>query len=88
MNDHEETGLLSVRDRYSEDEIAQYDAEGLWRPESLYDEVVAQARVRPYKTYIFDSSTSLTFVELRKDALRIAVGLHRRGIRRGDRVVV
>lgn len=75
-------------DRYSEDEIARYYAEGLWRTESLYDEVVAQARVRPDQTYVFDSTTSVTFAQLREEALRLAAGLHRRGVRPRDRVVV
>ena len=80
--------MTDAHDRYDEAEIARFYADGLWRRRSLYDEAVAQAEARSDKRFVFDSTTSLTYAELRERALRIAVGLHRRGIRRGDRVVV
>lgn len=80
--------MATVHDRYADAEIARFYADGLWRRASLYDEVVAQAGLRGDKRFVFDSTTSLTYAELREQALRIAVGLHRRGIGRGDRVVV
>ncbi|MGH3626182.1 MAG: AMP-binding protein, partial [Sciscionella sp.] len=80
--------MASIHDRYDEAEVARFYAEGIWRRESLYDEAVTQAKARPDKRFIFDSTTSLTYADLREQALRIAVGLHRRGVRPGDRVVV
>jgi acyl-CoA synthetase (AMP-forming)/AMP-acid ligase II len=80
--------MLTVYDRYDAREVAGFYADGLWRRTSLYGEVVVQAEQRPDKGCVSDSTSSLTFVELREQALRIAVGLHRLGVRRGDRVVV
>lgn len=80
--------MLTVEDRYDATEVAGFYADGLWRGESLYEEVVAQAQQRPEKRFVFDSTSSLTFGELHEQALRIAVGLHRLGVRRGDRVAV
>jgi cyclohexanecarboxylate-CoA ligase len=78
----------TVRDRYSDDEIRGFYEAGFWRKASFYDEVVAQAELRPDKVFVFDSSTSYTYAQLGDQALRLAAGLKRLGIERGDRVVV
>lgn len=80
--------MLTVRDRYDDAEVAGFYADGVWRRTSLSGEVVAQAEQRPDKLFVCDSTSSLTFGELREQSLRLAVGLHRLGVRRGDRVVV
>ncbi|HET7399119.1 MAG TPA: AMP-binding protein [Intrasporangium sp.] len=78
----------SVSDRYTEEEVSGYYDAGYWRHESLYEDVVAQAEARPDKVFVFDSTTSYTYARLRDDALRLAAGLRRLGLERGDRVVV
>lgn len=84
----EEQGEPSVRDRYDQAQIRWYYASGLWRRESLFDEVSERADRHPGRRFVFDSSTSLSYGELREQGLRVAVGLHRLGVRPGDKVVV
>lgn len=78
----------TVSDRYTEEQIKGYYEAGYWRRESFYGDVAVQAQSRPDKIFIFDSTTSYSFAQLRDDGLRLAVGLLRLGIGRGDRVVV
>lgn len=80
--------LATVHDRYADDEIARFYDQGLWTTDTLFGLVEAQAAVRPDKVFGTDSSTSLTYAELRDRARALAVGLRRRGIGPGDRVVV
>ncbi|HEX6492495.1 MAG TPA: AMP-binding protein, partial [Candidatus Dormibacteraeota bacterium] len=80
--------LKTVRDRYSAEQIAAFYATGYWQPTSFNALVVEQAGRRGDQTFIFDGSTSLTYAAFRERALRLAVGLGRRGVRRGDRVAV
>lgn len=77
-----------VSDRYTEDEIRSFYEAGYWRRESFYDDLLAQAQAQADKVYVFDSTTSYTYAGLREDALRLAAGLRRLGVERGDRVVV
>ncbi|MGH3448951.1 MAG: AMP-binding protein, partial [Nocardioidaceae bacterium] len=78
----------TVRDRYAAGEIAAYYESGFWQPSSFYGLVDLQARARPDKTFVVDSTTSLSYAEFRERALRLAVGLRQRGIEAGDRVAV
>jgi acyl-CoA synthetase (AMP-forming)/AMP-acid ligase II len=80
--------IRTVRDRYSAEQIAAFHAAGHWRPDSFNALVVEQAARRGEQTFIFDSTTSLTYADFRDRALRLAVGLARRGVRRADRVAV
>lgn len=77
---------VTVHDRYSESEIAQFYAAGFWRHESLYDMIQEHAGTKPDKVSFFDSTTSLTYKQLGEQVLRLAVGLRRLGISKGDRV--
>jgi cyclohexanecarboxylate-CoA ligase len=77
-----------VTDRYSAEEIERFYAAGLWRKETLAELLEVQASRQPEKVFITDGTTSLTFGELRDSALRLAAGLARHGIGRGDRVAV
>ncbi|MGH3469984.1 MAG: AMP-binding protein, partial [Thermocrispum sp.] len=52
------------------------------------DLVRVQAEARPEKAFVFDSTVSLSYAELHEQALRLALGLHRAGLRQGDRVAV
>ncbi|MTD12466.1 AMP-binding protein [Nakamurella sp. YIM 132087] len=81
-------GFATVSDRYSAEEIEGFYATGQWQPETLTDLVEQQVAVRPDRVFLTDDTTSLTFRELRDRGLGLAVGLHRLGIRAGDRVAV
>jgi len=80
--------LATVHDRYSDEEIARYYEQGLWTKDTLFSLVDQQAAARPDKVFGTDSTTSLTYRELRDRALALAVGLRRLGIGPGDRVTV
>lgn len=80
--------LPKIFDRYSAEEIkAFYDA-GYWTDQTLIDLVDDWARERPESIFVTDSTTALTFAELRDRAYRTAAGLARTGIKAGDRIVV
>ncbi|HEY3003773.1 MAG TPA: AMP-binding protein, partial [Kribbellaceae bacterium] len=78
----------TVRDRYTDDQIAGFYAAGYWQPGSFTALAAEQAGRRGDQTFIFDSTTSLTYADFRVKALGLAVGLRRQGLRRGDRVAV
>src|SRR6266498_1420049 len=80
--------VKTVRDRYTDDQIAGFYAAGYWQPTSFTALAAEQAGRRGDQTFIFDSTTSLTYAGFRDMALRIAVGLRRQGVQRGDRVAV
>ncbi|WP_329060764.1 AMP-binding protein [Amycolatopsis sp. NBC_01480] len=80
--------LATVHDRYSATEIAAYYEAGLWEPASFTELAARQAAARPDRPFLIDSTSSVTFAEFRDRALRLAVGLRRSGISRGDRVAV
>lgn len=80
------TALATVRDRYTDHEIAHFYAQGFWRDETMFDLVARQAEANPDKVFVFDSSTKLTYRELRDQALSLALGLRRSGLNPGDRV--
>lgn len=79
--------FATVSDRYTPEQVQRYYGDRLWRDTTLFTEVEAQAAVRGEKVAFTDATTSLTYAGLRDQALSLAVGLHRRGLRRGDRVV-
>ncbi|KRF21095.1 fatty-acid--CoA ligase [Nocardioides sp. Soil797] len=80
--------LKNVHDRYSDEEIASYYEAGFWQKTSYNALVARQAEERPDATFVFDSTTSYTYREFAEQALRLAAGLHRAGVRRGERVAV
>ena len=80
--------LATVHDRYTEEEMQRFYAEGLWRRDTYFSTAAAQAAERGDKVFVFDSTTSYTYRELHDQALRLAVGLRRLGVERGDRVAV
>ncbi|MGH3494916.1 MAG: AMP-binding protein, partial [Sciscionella sp.] len=80
--------LKTVRDRYTEDEIASFYRSGYWQETSFNALVVDQARRAPEATYVFDSTTSLSYAAIADRALRLAVGLRRAGVQRAARVAV
>ena len=80
--------LATVTDRYSAEQIATYYAQGLWRDYTLGGLLEQQAADRPDKVFLTDATTSVTFGQLHDTALRLAGGLARHGIGRGDRGAV
>jgi len=82
------SALKNVHDRYSDEEIASYYEQGFWQPTSFNALVAEQVRERPDAPFVFDSTTSLSYREFGEQALRLAIGLKRAGVRRGDRVAV
>jgi len=80
--------FATVRDRYSEADIASFYAAGLWRPETFFEVTEQQADLHPDKVFVTDGTASLTYGGLRDSALALAVGLRRIGISAGDRVSV
>ncbi|WP_034712317.1 AMP-binding protein [Intrasporangium chromatireducens] len=80
--------LAHVTDRYSADEIATFYDTGQWRADTLFDLLERQVQAQPDRVFLTDDTTGLTFRQLRDRALGLAVGLHRWGLRAGDRVTV
>lgn len=80
--------FATARDRYGDEERARFHEQGLWTSDTLFDLVERQVVERGEKVFATDSTTALTFTELRDRALALAVGLRRRGIGPGDRVAV
>lgn len=75
-------------DRYSSQDIRDYYKAGLWSTETFHDLLVRQVEKNPNKVFATDGSRSLTFRELFDAGQRLAVGLHRHGLRRGDTAAV
>jgi acyl-coenzyme A synthetase/AMP-(fatty) acid ligase len=78
----------SYTTRYSPQDIDDYYRSGLWSTETFHDLLVQRLQAHPDKVFATDGSRSLTFSELFKAGQRLAVGLHRHGLRRGDTVAV
>jgi acyl-CoA synthetase (AMP-forming)/AMP-acid ligase II len=75
-------------DRYSPQEIDQYYGAGLWSTETFHDLLMRRVEDNPDKVFATDGTRSLTFRQLLDAGQRLAVGLHRRGLRRGDTAAV
>src|SRR5260370_6289183 len=80
--------IKTVRDRYSEEQIDGFYAAGYWQPARFNTLLAEQAARRGDQAFVLDSATSLTYAGFRDKVLRVAVGLKRQGVRRGDRVAV
>lgn len=80
--------IPAVSDRYSATEIKDYYANGCWSAETFSELLARQAAAWGDKTFITDGSTAYTYASLRSESDRLAVGLHGRGVRSGDRVAV
>ncbi len=80
--------LKTVGARYSEEQIASFYEQGYWQEASFYALAQGQAAATPDAPFLVDASTQLTFGEFAARTLRLAAGLHRAGLRRGDRIAV
>ncbi|HTQ21459.1 AMP-binding protein [Mycobacterium sp.] len=74
--------------RYSPQEVDQYYRTGLWSTDTFHDILVRRVQENPDKVFATDGTRSLTFRELFGAGQRLAVGLHRQGLRRGDTAAV
>lgn len=70
------------------DEYAELYRSKAWANETFFDFLKDLSGIYKNKTAIIDSSRSLNYTELFENALSLAHGLFRLGLRRGDRVVV
>jgi acyl-CoA synthetase len=75
-------------DHYSQHEIDDYYAAGLWSTDTFHDLLVRRVEKNPDKVFATDGTGSLTFRQLFDGAQRLAVGLHRQGWRAGDTAAV
>ena len=75
-------------DHYSRQEIDDYYGAGLWSPDTFHDLLVRRVKDNPDKVFATDGTRSLTFRQLFDGAQRLAVGLHRQGLRVGDTAAV
>jgi cyclohexanecarboxylate-CoA ligase len=75
-------------DRYSPQQIEDYYHAGLWSTETFHDLLLQRVKDNPHKVFATDGTRSLTFRELFDAGQRLAVGLHRQGLRRGDTAAV
>ncbi|QDQ98412.1 (2,3-dihydroxybenzoyl)adenylate synthase [Tomitella fengzijianii] len=66
----------------------RYRAEGLWRDETLCDVLSARAAEHGDRLALVAGETRLSYGDLAARVDRLAAGLQRTGIRRGDHVVV
>ncbi|WP_068395968.1 AMP-binding protein [Kribbia dieselivorans] len=80
--------FAKVTDRYSIEAIDEFYATGQWRSETLFDLLSGHAAATPDRVFLTDDHRSLTFGELRDQAIAFAGGLRARGIGAGDRVSV
>lgn len=80
--------LATITNRYTAEQINRFYAEGLWKPETLWQEVERQVEVRSDKPFIIDDSTQLTFGQTKDLAGSLAAGLAAIGIGTGNRVAV
>ncbi|HKI42239.1 MAG TPA: AMP-binding protein [Mycobacterium sp.] len=74
--------------RYSPQEIDQYYRAGQWSTDTFRDLLLRRVEENPDKVFATDGSRSLTFRQLFDAGQRLAVGLHRHGLRRGDTAAV
>lgn len=78
----------SIHDRYSDIQISEYYKAGYWTEESLFDVIERQAEAWSDKVFVFDSTSSVTYSQLRDRAVALAAGLHDEGLGIGDHVAV
>ena len=75
-------------DRYSPQEIDHFYGAGLWSTDTFHDLLMRRVQENPDKVFATDGTRSLTFRQLLDAGRRLAVGLHRQGLRRGDTAAV
>ncbi|GMR23818.1 MAG: (2,3-dihydroxybenzoyl)adenylate synthase [Acidobacteriota bacterium] len=74
--------------RYGDDIIDRYRQNGFWTEDTAVSLLQAKAAAEPDAIAVSDSTTRLTWSELLDEAERVASGLVRLGLERGDPVVI
>lgn len=74
--------------RYTAEQAKSFYADGQWTDQNFTDILRTQAQARPDKVFVTDGTFALTYSELFAESQRLALGMHRRGVRAGDRVAV
>ncbi|PPJ23731.1 cyclohexanecarboxylate-CoA ligase [Nocardia nova] len=74
--------------RYTPEQIEEFYASGQWADVNFTELLRERAETYPDKVFVTDGVYALTFAELYTTSQRLALGLHRRGLRAGDRVAV
>src|ERR1700739_1403841 len=75
-------------DRYSRQQIDHFYGAGLWSSDTFQDLLARQVQEHPDKVFATDGTRALPVRELFDAGQRLAVGLHRHGLRRGDTAAV
>lgn len=83
-----ELSQTTVADRYTPEEIAGFYEAGFWAEGNLFDVFVEQAQPNPDRPFVHDSTTSLSYADMVEKSQRLALGLKRLGLNKGDRVAV
>ncbi|MGO4690047.1 AMP-binding protein [Glaciibacter sp. 2TAF33] len=73
---------------YTREDIERYYDNGDWQHQVLFDIVADRAMQHPDRIYVTDGTTSVSYGQLRADAIRLAAGIASLGVARGDRVAV
>lgn len=74
--------------RYTTAEVDHYYATGQWTDENFTDLIRGRAEANPDKVFLTDGMLSVTHSELLAESQSLALGLHNKGLRSGDRVAV
>lgn len=83
-----ETALIEPFGPYTADDIQAYYDSGDWQDRVLYQLVAEKAAERPDQVFVTDGEVSLTYSEMYERGIRLAAGLKKLGVGRGDRVAV
>ncbi|MFJ8812987.1 AMP-binding protein [Amycolatopsis thermoflava] len=79
---------VTVQDRYGDDDIRAFYAAGYWQQGGLAQLADERADSHGDKVFVSDGTSGRTYGAVRDQAARLASGLHRLGVGRGDRVAV
>ncbi len=67
--------------RYSPQQVEEFYASGQWADENFTELLRARAESAPDKIFVTDGAQELTFMQLYDKSQRLALGLHRSGLR-------
>jgi cyclohexanecarboxylate-CoA ligase len=73
---------------HTSEDVERYRAAGDWQDDVLFAIVEKGARAHPERVFVTDGERTISYEDLRADAIRLAAGLSALGVGRGDRVAV
>lgn len=80
--------LLREYTTWPDEKISEYIRLGIWSGESLFDLLERSAQRYPENLAVVDSSSQLTYAQLRERVLQLADGLKDLGVLEGDKVIL